>query len=434
MAERDRENLKMPPEDIELRVKPRPVSRINRKVLIGGTALVSILLMGAVLFALNPPDWRGTHKPDELYNTDRKPLAEELSKLPSSYDAIPKLGPPALGDLGDAMHKADTGTGAELPLPGRPYQPDPEADLARADRIRLARLGQQGRESKLFYAVNTTKTVQEAGAKTSSESAPARSPFELLAAAQAGTPDIGDSSATGQSVPGFQDRKLAFLNGKPDGDIYNSHSLQRPVSPFTLLAGTIIPASLITGLNSDLPGFVISQVTENVYDTVTGRFLLVPQGTKVIGKYDNVVAFGQKRALVVWQRLIRPDGSSIVIDNLPATDEGGYAGLEDEVDHHTWAILKGIAMATLLGVGTELSLGNNENDLVAALRESAQQNTDRAGQNLVERTLDIQPTITVRPGWPLRIIVHKDIVLDPYPPEMDPFARGRAGACTSAAL
>ena len=105
-------------------------------------------------------------------------------------------------------------------------------------------------------------------------------------------------------------------------------------------------------------------VTENVYDTVSGRYLLVPRGTKIIGKYDSVVAFGQKRALVVWQRLIRPDGSSLVIDNLPATDEGGYAGLEDQVDYHTWSLLKGVALATLLGVGSELTLGNNQNGLV----------------------------------------------------------------------
>ena len=181
------------------------------------------------------------------------------------------------------------------------------------------------------------------------------------------------------------------------------------------MAGSIIPASLVTGLNSDLPGFVIGQVTENVYDTVTGRYLLVPQGTKIIGKYDSVVAFGQERALVVWQRLIRPDGSSIVIDNLPATDEGGYAGLEDKVDFHTWTLLKGVALATLLGVGTEVSFGNSQNDLVAAIEQSAQKNTNQAGQNLVDRTLDVQPTLMVRPGWPLHIIVHKDIVLDPYP-------------------
>jgi type IV secretion system protein VirB10 len=126
------------------------------------------------------------------------------------------------------------------------------------------------------------------------------------------------------------------------------------------------------------------------------------------------VAFGQKRALVIWTRLILPNGNSIVIETLPATDVAGYAGLEDEVDFHTWQLLKGVALATLIGVGTQLSISNNESDLVKELRESTQQTTNRAGQRLVERQLDVQPTITVRPGWPLRVIVSKDLVLRPY--------------------
>jgi len=138
------------------------------------------------------------------------------------------------------------------------------------------------------------------------------------------------------------------------------------------------------------------------------------QGTRLFGKYDSVVAFGQKRALVVWKRLILPNGNSIVIENLPATDVAGYAGLEDEVDFHTWQLLKGIGLATLIGVGTQLSLDSDESDLVKALRESVQQTTNRAGQRLIERELDVQPTITVRPGWPLRVIVSKDLVLKPY--------------------
>lgn len=395
-------------EDIELRVKPKPVRRINRKVLMAGTAVLSLVLFGAVLIALDPPDFRGGKQPQELYNTDRKPTAEGLAGLPSSYDAIPKLGPPLPGDIGDAMHKVDTKAPPELPISEKPFQPDPEADIARADRIRLARLAQQGRESKLFYSVASARKMGEPEAGQQGE-VQQPSPFTMLP---------NPNEASGQPAPQMaqtaQDKKLAFLNDKPDGDTLNPHALQKPVSPYTLLAGSIIPASLITGLNSDLPGFVIGQVTEQVYDTVTGRHLLIPQGTKIIGKYDSVVAFGQKRALVVWQRLIRPDGASIVIDNLPATDEGGYAGLEDKVDYHTWQLLKGIALATLLGVGTELSVGNSNDDLVAALQQSAAQNTDRAGQSLVQRQLDVQPTITVRPGWPLRIIVHKDLVLDPY--------------------
>ena len=398
-----------PPEDIELRVRPRPVRRINRKVLMGGTALFSVLLFGAVWFALKSPNYHQSQQAEELYNTDRKPTAEGLARLPSSYDAVPKLGPPLPGDLGDALHKVDTKAAPELPIAGQPFQPDPEADIARADRIRLVRLAQQGRESKLFYTVAAASKSGEAEKPIANAPPAAVSPFSALG-------QLDALQAQGQSASQTaQDKKLAFLNAKPDGSIYNEHSLQKPVSPFTLMAGSIIPASLVTGLNSDLPGFVIGQVTENVYDTVTGRYLLVPQGTKVIGKYDSVVAFGQKRALVIWQRLIRPDGSSLVIDNLPATDEGGYAGLEDQVDYHTWSLLKGVALASLLGVGSQLTIGNSQNDLISALQQSAIKNTDQAGQQFVQRQLDVQPTLAVRPGWPLRIIVHKDLVLEPYP-------------------
>jgi type IV secretion system protein TrbI len=398
-----------PLEDIELRVKAKPVRRINRKVLMGGTALFSTFLFGAVWFALNPPDFRRQQQAQELFNTDRKPTAEGLAGLPSSYDAIPKLGPALPGDLGDAMHKVDIKAPPELPVAGQPFQPDPEADIARADRIRLVRLAQQGRESKLFYTVATASKSGEVAKRESNVVQTTPSPFAALGL-------LDSLQGQGQPAPETaQDKKLAFLNAKPDGSIYNEHSLQKPVSPFTLMAGSIIPASLVTGLNSDLPGFVIGQVTENIYDTVTGRYLLVPQGTKIIGRYDSVVVFGQKRALVVWQRLIRPDGSSLVIDNLPATDEGGYAGLEDQVDYHTWSLLKGVALATVLGVGSELTLGNNQNDLVSALQKSAIKNTDQAGQQFVQRQLDVQPTLTVRPGWPVRILVHKDLVLSPYP-------------------
>ena len=213
----------------------------------------------------------------------------------------------------------------------------------------------------------------------------------------------------------YQGRKLDFLNQKVDDEVYNPHPLQDPLSPYQVMAGTVIPASLVTGINSDLPGLVIAQVTENVYDTATGRYLLIPQGARLIGKYDSVVAFGQSRALVIWNRIVMPDGSSIVIENLPAIDTAGYAGLEDEVDYHTWRLITGVALSTLLGVGTELTFGDEESDLLRAIRESAQRDTNRAGQRITERNLNIQPTITIRPGWPLRVIVHKDLVLRPYP-------------------
>ena len=109
-----------------------------------------------------------------------------------------------------------------------------------------------------------------------------------------------------------------------------------------------------------------------------------------------------------------PDGSSIQIDNLPATDAAGYSGLEDQVDYHTWTLLKGIAMSTLLGVGTQVTFGSGQSNLVQAIQQSTQESANQAGQRIVEKDLNIQPTITVRPGWPLRVVVHKDLILRPY--------------------
>ncbi len=159
---------------------------------------------------------------------------------------------------------------------------------------------------------------------------------------------------------------------------------------------------------------VIAQVIQNVRDSASGRTVLIPQGARLIGKYDSAVSYGQRRALLVWQRIVFPDGSSVRLDNMPAADPAGYAGLEDRVDSHSWQMLKGIVLSTLLGVGTQLSLGSGESDLARAVRESAQQNAAHAGDQLTARNLDVQPTLTVRPGWPVSAIVQQDLVLQPW--------------------
>ncbi|TCM22973.1 TrbI/VirB10 family protein [Novosphingobium sp. ST904] len=191
------------------------------------------------------------------------------------------------------------------------------------------------------------------------------------------------------------------------------HALTPAASANMLSAGSVIAGSLITGLRSDLPGLVIAQVTQQVFDSATGRTLLIPQGARLIGSYDSLVAFGQKRALIVWQRIVMPDGSSIRLDNVPATDMSGYAGLEDQVDAHTWQVIKGAAISTLLGVGSDLTL-TGESDLVQAIRQSTQQSVSRAGDQLVSRSLQVQPTITIRPGAPVRLVVQRDLVLEPW--------------------
>ena len=169
----------------------------------------------------------------------------------------------------------------------------------------------------------------------------------------------------------------------------------------------------MSGLRSDLPGLVTAQVTANVFDSPTGRILLIPQGARLVGSYDSVVAFGQKRALVIWQRILLPDGSSLKIDNVPATDASGYAGLQDKVDFHIWTLLKGVALSTLLGVGSELTV-SGDSDLVRAIRQSTQQNAARAGDQITSRNLNVQPTLTVRPGTNVLLAVHKDLILAPW--------------------
>jgi type IV secretion system protein VirB10 len=218
---------------------------------------------------------------------------------------------------------------------------------------------------------------------------------------------------TEAAVPANQQRKIDFARAGANGDV-DPHLLTAAPSPWTLSAGTVIPAGLVTGLNSDLPGTVLAQVTENVRDSATGRTILIPQGSRLIGSYDNVIAYGQRRALLVWTRMILPDGSSVRLDNMPATDTSGYAGLSDKVNSHSWQLLKGIALSTLLGVGTQLSLGGGRSDLVRAIRESAQQNAAHAGDQITSRNLDVQPTIKIRPGWPVRVLVNKDLVLQPW--------------------
>ncbi len=180
------------------------------------------------------------------------------------------------------------------------------------------------------------------------------------------------------------------------------------------MAGTVIPAALLTAINSDLPGQVVASVTAPVYDTATGQRLLIPQGSRLLGQYDSHVEFGQRRVLMAWTRLILPDTSSIVLDRVPATDAAGNSGLEDEVDWHWKRLLAGAALSTLIGVGSELAApdrGSGTNGPVIAFRESAQDTINQVGQELTRRNLNVQPTLAIRPGFPVRVLVNKDLVL-----------------------
>jgi len=216
------------------------------------------------------------------------------------------------------------------------------------------------------------------------------------------------------SILNMQDRESAFLNGAVDRKTISPDRLANPASRFVVQAGAVIPAALITGIRSDLPGQVTAQVTENVYDSPTGKYLLIPQGSKLVGVYDSQISFGQDRVLLVWTRLLMPNGRSIVLERQPGADTQGFAGLEDEVDHHWSRLFMAAALSTLLGVGSELGATSNDNNIVTALRRGSSDSLNQTGQQVVRRNLNIQPTLTIRPGFPVRVIVNRDLVLAPY--------------------
>jgi len=371
----------------EMRLHPArpPVTRLSRKVLLGLGITASLGIASALFFALMP---KGSTTHSELYNTTNRSTPDGLANLPKDYAGLPKnppqLGPPLPGDLGRPILNAGTpapGMGA----PGSDQKSEQEQQAALT--------------SHLFATTNIAPDLGLSSTATS-----------------------GISNATAQDsskpsgTPILHDEKLAFLDAPTDHETVSKERIEAPASPYLLQAGNVIPAALITGLRSDLPGEVTAQVTQSVYDTPTGKILLIPQGARLIGQYDAQIAFGQSRVLLAWTHLIFPNGRSIVLEREPAADAQGYAGLEDDVDNHWGQIFEAAALSTILSVGTAsgTNYGNSSQSLAQALQQGASQSFNQTGEQVVGRSLNIQPTITIRPGFPVRVMIKRDIVLEPY--------------------
>lgn len=406
---------KAPPEGMALRAPPRPVTRLNRRTLMVLTGGLATLVLGATLWSLQVAK-QDRRTGTELFNADRVVRAEDLERLPKEYSGIapapkpapPVLGEPLPGDLGVAAMESHQPM--EMRVPGGGVDPTEAERLAAEEAAR----------SPVFFRTSGSggarpvpgATVTAAVDPPVSGSGPQS--FDPMARAS-----LRSSASDPVAAQNRQEKKEAFLAKAGDEATRNPGGLQPPASPYQVMAGTVIPAALVTGINSDLPGQVIASVTEGVRDTATGKHLLIPQGSRLLGRYDSQVAFGQRRVLLVWTRLILPDTSSVALDKLPGIDPAGYAGLEDDVDWHWGRILAGAALSTLLGVGAELASPENRidgNRVVIAGRQGAQDTVNQVGQELTRRNTSIQPTLTVRPGFPVRVLVNQDLVLRPYQP------------------
>jgi len=417
--------------NLSIRARPRAVRRFSRKALLGGSVLLGTIMFGALAVALQSPNY-DDETPDELYNVTHKPIADGLELLPKSYAEYkpvkPRLGPPLPGDLGAAyLASADLPVEPSLDAPVTKTRPARPARLAsytpppptQAAPVAAPAPAVSNEPENLFFSVGQrgggSGVVQSANLGANALPPPLSGPLSGLGLPQAPSFNPPTSFDVG-GIGGDQNRqarKEAFIEDEND-EVYNSHGLISPRSPYQVMAGNLIPAALVTGLNSDLPGQVIGQVTENVYDTVTGNHLLIPQGSRLMGRYDSVIAFGQSRALVVWTRLILLNGDSIQLDNLPGTDAQGFAGLKDRVDNHTWKFLKGAVLSSLLSVSSELASDDGNDSLTRALQNAGQDTANIAGQRIIERNLNVQPTLKVRPGWRFNVIVSRDLILKPY--------------------
>jgi type IV secretory pathway VirB10-like protein len=383
-----------PSTDLPFRLSGEPprIVRLSRRVIVILAATSCIGIGGVLVYALQPKAGRL----EQLPVSEGRTRAENITSAPNDYAKIPQLGAPLPGDLGRPILAAQQRGGG--------------ANYLRADdAVRTAAQAAEERR-RLAQEAATTSKLFLATAPSSSE-IPANTVL-LDSGGQATGPSLPIGPAPIPSGNLSADRQDFLKPGKS----VEAVSVQRiiaPASPYIVQAGSFIPAALITGILSDLPGQITAQVVENVYDSPTGRILLIPQGARLIGEYDSTTAAGQRRVLFAWDRLIFPNGDSILLDRAPGTDAAGMSGLQDGIDHHWSGMLGAALISTLLGVGTELAT-DNDDTLIQALRYGSQGTINQAGQQLVQRQMAIPPTLTIQPGHSLRVMVTRDLILQPW--------------------
>jgi len=367
--------------DLRLRAERPRVVRLSRTVIwsLGGVGVVAVAF--ALGYALE-----ASHRPPSAPvgpENASPPSAAGLDNLPKDYAGVPKLGPALPGDLGrPILHAQEQGKSVPTSAIGN-------EDARRAQQEIDAAIG-----SKLFAGIET-RDQHEA---------------QAMPAMASGSADPNRDRAD----TGAQAGNRAFLAGKPDRQTVSPDRIMPVASPYVLQAGTVIAGALNTKISSDLPGQIVGHVIQNVYDSPTGRTLLVPQGSTLFGAYNSGISFGQQRTQIIWTRLIFPNGESLVLEKLPGADAIGQSGLSDTVNNHWGQIFKAALVTTLLSVGSEAGTSQSENNLAQAIRSGASNGFSMVGNRLVDRSLDIQPTLTDRPGLPFTIVLNRDLLLKPW--------------------
>ena len=358
-----------------IRAAPPKPRRLSRKTLMAGALGLGALIAFALINGLSERERTPANGEDASQSLQVANPPENIREAPANYD-LATLQPPEEGRdyfwgdsaPADATLAAPDDAGPAIYEPARPSPLEAEAEAARISSILFS-------DRRSGAAPADTQSFTETG------------------------------------------RRAGFLNGqrgRDDGVLDATYT--PPRSPYTIQAGATISAALMTALNSDQPGRVIAQVSENVFDSVTGETLLIPQGARLIGAYDADTAYGERRLLVVWNRLIMPNGWSIPLRAMPGADAAGSAGLTGDVDAHIRRIVVASLISAVLGVAANESEDEDDARLSQSIGDAAAQQAAQTGSRIVDRELNVRPTLRVRAGARVRVLVSQDIQLRPYPP------------------
>lgn len=417
-----------PPAGTDAASQARPgVRRVNNMplYLIGGVLLVFVLIMVVVISGRSSDDRARADAAKRDSGPSAMLMAQQVvgnNGIGTSNGIVPEVATAEPPPLAVPVAHVDAGEGPPLP-PTAEIDPD----LQRLQQLRLQQL-QQALAAKTGVLAGAPQRTAAAPGTTGTRAPPSRA-----ATAPRGAPQDDLLRAMGGALPGqggqgggsssMADNSLAQFDSAGGGDRWRLDSaVEMPRTPFTLRAGFVIPAVLISGINSDLPGQIIGQVSQDVYDTATGRHKVIPQGTRLVGAYSGEVAYGQQRVMVAWQRLVFPDGRAMDIGAMPGTDAAGYAGLSDKVNNHFMRIFGQAFLLSAVIAGVELSQNDSSGgygrpNAGSAMSEALGQTLGQAMIQLFQKNINVSPTLEVRPGYRFNVMVVKDLDFDrPYVP------------------
>jgi type IV secretion system protein TrbI len=424
---------------LDLNPAAKGVTKIRKELKIGGLAVVTIVLLAIVMGVLRrsgPAPGKGagaaaSGKPVQTAADGGVKGVEELQQEAAMHRAA-KAGANAQAADGSGIPNGDVANELALPptrIAGQGSAQNAQGGPNGAPRQPTKAELRAMEEEALLKSAMTSTLATKGGSQAGSSPAASANPVDSLtralaerAAAYGQTPATASAGAGGgEEDQNKQDDKAAFLakGQKRSQDDFQAVSRIQPLSKYEIKAGWDIPATLDQAMNSDLPGDVRGTVRENVYDTASGHYLLIPQGSRVVGTYNSRIAYGQNSVQVVWTRLIYPDGSSIDLGGLNGQDVRGLSGFRDKVDNHYLRLLGFALMTSAFAAGIELSQNQSNNGFTLtpsqAVSQAVGQQVGELGTEITRRNLNIQPTVKISIGYRFTIRVRKDLIFDkPY--------------------